>query len=110
AASQQIWLPVPSGVDANTLMPYYYFTGDGGHAAWYPGSAVSGWLGEEAFEVMEADGQVFLGFTVNHSASVQLGVAPEFQVQSESASALPLPRMPWQRTGDFVLILLALGT
>jgi hypothetical protein len=72
---QLVWLPLPKGTNVAEVDVYYYHN-DGDAAGWYPGEEVKGWLAEDSFLHLEANGTSYLGFVARHGALVQLGINP----------------------------------
>ncbi len=70
---QRIWLPVPEGIDPNTVQLYYYHP-NGDDQGWYPAQNVQGWLVPDSYLHLRTNGTTYLGFLVRHAAIVQLGV------------------------------------
>ncbi|MBI2425866.1 MAG: putative Ig domain-containing protein [Candidatus Hydrogenedentes bacterium] len=108
-APRRVWLPVPAGVDAATLYPWYYYATDSGHEAWYPASAVSGWLVPDSMEILEEDGQTYYGMLVNHGGTMQLATLAEFRLKTDGASALPMHASSWRNGGDLLLYAIVLA-
>jgi len=100
---RRVWLPVPQGVSADTLMPYYHLDGDG-QRGWYEGDAVEGWLAPGSSLVLEHEGAAYLGFSVRHAGVVQLGLPRTGGMTSAMAGTVPLGA----KAGDLLLLSLAL--
>ena len=100
---RQVWLPVPEGLRAEDAMVYYRF-GAGEHAAWVPGDQVAGWLVPDSLEALEIDGVTWLGFAVNHDATVRIAewprLTPDAALQGSVVPAVP--------AGDLLVLLAAL--
>lgn len=71
-APQRVWLPIPTGLAADDL-EIYYLDQSGPSAQWVPGGDIEGWLASPEFDVLDLEGQQYLGVLVNHGGTVGLG-------------------------------------
>ena len=65
------WLPLPLGIEPDEVALYYHHP-YGEFAGWYPAENVIGWLAAADLLTIEEGGITYLGFTINHAATVQL--------------------------------------
>ncbi len=72
AEPQQVWLPVPAGVNAGDLQLYYYHP-NGESRGWHPAEQVEGWLVPDSEQLNTEDGVTYYGFQVRHAGIAQLG-------------------------------------
>jgi hypothetical protein len=73
AEPKRVWLPLPANVQSEDVSVHYLLESSG-KRAWYPWDAVEGWVQTGSFVETEVDGIRYLGFIVNHGATVQLAL------------------------------------
>jgi len=76
---QTIQIPVPEGMDANSL-EIYYFSESQLHYGWYRGENVVGWLVPGSRHTVVEDDVQYIEIQINHAGLLQLGKPGEVEL------------------------------